>query len=1380
MAEVLISVAVSAAFSAAAYLLTPSQNFQREGPRLRDFQISTSIEGAAIPRLYGRMRMKGNMIWATRFLETATEETQESGGKGGPSSSVTTTTYTYSASFAFAFCEGGEEVQLGRVWADGKLLDLSKYETRFYKGTEDQLADSHMVAKEAEYGNKVSAYRGTTYIVFRDAVLTDFGNRIPSITAEVIKPIASTGPNELEQVLQSVCMIPATGEFAYGTTSYYLDDGEGSTNSMNTHNSDGIANVLKSINTLEDSAPNLGSVLLVVSWFSGDLRAGNADIKPKVEFRVRLDYSTDDANLHTIFAEAGDRVDVRNEEASQQLVEVLDAQDVSVAQLTVDPGETVSTTLPEAGVYSFSVVGSFGGANDPNGRVFVDVYGKNGVRPEDWKVSGVPRTSAEEVRRLDEVNDILAYGGTPSDRTVIELIQEMKLRGWRVVFYPFILMDQIEGNALPDPYGRAEQPPLPWRGRITCDPAAGEPSTADKTAAARTQVDAFFGTAQASDIDIDPADGLPRWNGAADEWQYRRMILHYAHLCEAADGVDAFLVGTEMVGLTTIRDQNGAYPAVEQFAQLAADVKGVLRAGTLVSYAADWSEYHSHRPDDGTGDVTFNMDQLWSSNSIDFIGIDNYLPMSDWRPSKFNHLDAQGPYESIYDVDYLKSNIEGGEYYDWFYASKADRDNQTRTNIVDPVYGKPWVYRQKDIRNWWLNAHRNRPGGTEQSGTTSWTAQSKPIWFTEFGCPAVNVGPNQPNVFFDTKSSESALPYYSTGRRDDLVQRRYHEAMLTYWRDNSPSGMIDPQNMFAWTWDARPFPEFPFRTDVWKDGENWRLGHWLTGRLGIVPLSKLVAQLVEEGGLVEGDYDVSGLFSSSAVVTGYVLDNLMSPRDAIEPLMSAYHFDGFETGGVLRFNLKENSPIVDIDIDDLVSDDSQNPGGYSLTRTQETELPNSLRLSFYDETRDYDAAEVQAKKITGKSDASTLLDIPIVFDEVYATTTADILMHQAWAGRDKAELMLPPSLFKVDPGDRLRITIKNREFDLRVMDIDTGYGSKVEAMSFDPSIYDGADYSVTSIGGTGYVNEYGPTRMFFADLPLLTGTEPNPQAPRIVAYQNPWPGSAVVYEDEGGSSYEFNSRVTQPSSIGRLTAPLKRGPLWVWDYANTISVNVFNGHQLISRSEDAVLAGKNSLAIHNPYLDLWEIVQFQDALLVEDGRYLLSKLLRGQLGTEQAMPDEYPLGSNAIFIEGSFPGSLDIDVNQLNIPINLRYGPGIVTVSDNRYQDVTVTPGGIGLTPFAPVGLSARGVPGGIELSWLRRTRFGGDNWENPVALNEEIEEYEVEVLDGSGTALVASTNSVVYETNDTPATISFRVYQMSSAVGRGRPGEGTVYVSYS
>ena len=104
---------------------------------------------------------------------------------------------------------------------------------------------------------------------------------------------------------------------------------------------------------------------------------------------------------------------------------------------------------------------------------------------------------------------------------------------------------------LPDPEtGGTGQPAYPWRGRITCDPAPGQPGTPDKTRAATAR--SRRSSARRRSGDFDDNDGEIDYSGP-EEWGYRRMVLHYAHLADAAGGVDAILIGSELRGLTTLR-----------------------------------------------------------------------------------------------------------------------------------------------------------------------------------------------------------------------------------------------------------------------------------------------------------------------------------------------------------------------------------------------------------------------------------------------------------------------------------------------------------------------------------------------------------------------------------------------------------------------------------------------------------------------------------------------------------------------------------------------------------------------------------------------------------------------------------------------------------
>ena len=234
-------------------------------------------------------------------------------------------------------------------------------------------------------------------------------------------------------------------------------------------------------------------------------------------------------------------------------------------------------------------------------------------------------------------------------------------------------------------------------------------------------------------------------------------------------------------------------------------MRSILGAGTKIGYAADWSEYFGHHPQDGSGDVFFHLDPLWADDDIDFVGIDNYLPLSDWRDGT-EHADALAGWPTIYDRAYLQAEHRGrrGLSTGTMPATPTARA-QIRTPITDGAAGKPWVFRYKDIRGWWSNRTTTGRAGPRRGAPTAWVPRSKPIWFTELGCPAIDRGSNQPNVFVDPKSSESWVPYFSRGWQDSAIQRAYLEATYLYWSDDGEQSLVAGLRRP----DARPSPSAP-------------------------------------------------------------------------------------------------------------------------------------------------------------------------------------------------------------------------------------------------------------------------------------------------------------------------------------------------------------------------------------------------------------------------------------------------------------------------------------------------------------------------------------------------------------------------------------------
>ncbi len=1273
--------ALAGAYVDQALFATSGQARTVSGPKLSDLKVTSSTEGAAVPRLFGRARIGGQVIWATPLEEEiVTTSTGNSGGgkgssSGGSASQTTQISYLYYANFAVALSEG-IITSLGRVWADGRELDLAQYTSRLHTGTETQTPDSLIAARQG--ADAAPAYRGIAYIVFERLPLAAFGHRLPQLSFEVHRAV-----DPFESEVKGTVLIPGSGEFVYAPEPVTRRVGLAQTEPENTHTRLGGTDWTVALDQLDQTLPNAKSTSLVVSWFGTDLRVANCQVRPAVD-------------------------------------------------------DTEKDTSPLI-----------------------------------WSVAGLARENAALVS-LD--NGRAAYGGTPSDQTVIAAIRDLKARGHRVTLTPFILMDIPAANTLADPYSSGLQAPYPWRGRITVSPAPGRAGSPDKSPAAASQLAAFVGSATPGHFAVSGDSVL---YAGPIEWSLRRMILHYATLAVAAGGVDAILIGSELRGLTQVRSGLGIYPFVPALQALAADVKSIVGPQTKVTYAADWSEYFGHQPSDESHDVYFHLDPLWASPAIDAIAIDCYWPLADWRDGD-DHLDRLAGARSIYDLGYLKANLFAGEGYDWYYANTADRDAQRRTPIMDGS-GKPWIFRFKDVRSWWQNQHFNRPGGVETSSPTAWLPQSKPLWLTEIGCPAVDRGANQPNVFVDPKSSESFLPFYSHGNRDDLMQRRYLQAIHEAFDPAHPGyitganpvssvyggRMLDLAHVHVYAWDARPFPAFPLKSNVWGDGNNWRLGHWICGRFTGQPLAAVVKSVLDSYGF--SAHDTSSL---DGLVSGLVIDRIMPAREALSVLEQAHFFDAIESGDRIVFRHRGGAlPAAILDTDTLVE---TRPGAdlFTLTRAQETDLPGAARISYSAIENDYRQSVAASRRLVGASGRVAIAELGLVMTAEQASRIADAWLFEAWAARERAAFSLPPSRLALEPSDTLVLTHAGRSDLVRITGIGDSGERQIEAQSIDPVVYAGGSGALRPQDpGAGVA--VGPALGFFLDLPLLTGNE-NPNAGYVAAARLPWPGGIAFYSSPESSSFTLAAVAPQPATTGITLDTCSPAPEGRIDHASRIRIRLDQG-KLASITPAALLAGGNLAAIRNTAGD-WEVLQFQVATLVAPATYELGNLLRGQGGSETAMTTLSP-GARFILLDQAVT-SVALSQNQLGLPLNWRFGPANRDLGDDDYRTETHAFSGRALRPLSPVHMRGRRTNGDLAVSWVRRTREGGDGWiAVDVPLAEESERYEVDVLSGSTVkrTIAATSPSIVYAAGDQTAdfgapqaSITLRAYQISAFAGRG------------
>jgi GTA TIM-barrel-like domain/Putative phage tail protein len=1191
-----------------------------EGPRLADVAGLTSTEGDPIPRVYGRARIGGTLIWATRPLEVANTTVARAAApaKSLGGQKTVTTRYAYFANLAVGLCEG-EIACVRRIWADGKEIDQAGLTLRVHTGGPDQAPDPLIVAKEES--ENAPAYRGLAYAVFEGLPLADFGNRIPQFAFEVIRPV-----NGLCGRIRAVDLIPGASEFGLDPDRVTVDLGLGRTEAANRHQLQRATDVIASLDALQALCPNLRRVAVVATWFGSDLRAGACRVVPKVEGRRK----------HAL--------------------------------------------------------------------------------PADWRVAGIGRAEAEIVSLLPDGSP--SYGGTPSDDGLTRLVAELVRRGLEVVLYPFVMMDVPAGNALPDPrVPGATQPPYPWRGRITCDPAPGLPGSPDGTALADAQVAAFF------------AGG------------YRDAVLHYADLAAgwAASGVRiaGFILGSEYVGLTRVRGAAG-YPAVQAFRDLAAAVRDRLGPAVALVYGADWTEYGADVRDGGAT-IRFPLDDLFADPAIAAVGIDWYPPVSDWRDAP-DHADLAVAGD-ITDRAYLKDRGASGEGFDWYYADAAGRAAQDRRPIEDGAYGKGWIYRPKDLVAWWSNRHVERDGGVE-TRATAWVPMGKPIWLTEIGVPAVDKGTNGPNVFPDPKSIESAVPPESRGLRDELIQLRGVAAVIARFdpavpgfreADNPVSPvyggrMVDPAALHVWAWDARPFPAFPTVRGPWADAGNWRIGHWITGRIEGCDLDLLVRQILAEFG-----FDAPVSVEAAAYLDGYVIDRPLTARGALETLAQVYGLDVSAVAGTLRLRgPRRDRPVVLAEAD-LVRLSEEKPV-LRQVRAEESALPRSVELGITEsESPDYRRAAAAAVRPAGDRRRETRIEAAIVTRRETGDALAEALLDRIIAARDSAVFTLSPRRVELEPGDLLAVPADVpggtvlRKID-RIDDAPTG--RRIEASGVPPRGGPGRGLARSpALPAVAPPAFPGPPLALALDLPLDRGSPTALQYLAVAA--EPWPGAASVWRADGTGPLALHGRVDYPACLGRTLTALPAGPLWRLQRGVTLDVTLRRGGALASVGMAAMLAGGNLFALIGPDGAV-ELLGAAQAVLTGPDTYRLSGLLRGLAGSEDAASRVTPPGSLIVRLDDGAVVPLVERLDEAGRGFRYRIGPAGSDPGDPAFTDLAATAGLAALRPLRPVHLRARREAQGVRLSWIRRARRDGDSWEPAEIPLDEPEAYAVTLFSGN------------------------------------------------
>ncbi len=880
--------------------------------------------------------------------------------------------------------------------------------------------------------------------------------------------------------------------------------------------------------------------------------------------------------------------------------------------------------------------------------------------PDDWKVSDYIRETAHLISTHDKM---LNYGGTTNDASVVRYLHELKERRYSIMFYPMLMVD-LQGK--------------PWRGKISGTPY---------------DIKQFF-------------------NG---KHGYNRFILHYANLVSGL--VDAFIIGSEMVSLTSVRADDGSFPAVDELISLASEVKKILGPNTKVSYAANWSEYHH------TEGGWYNMDKLWASANIDFVGIDAYFPLTNV---------AQSEYDIASVMDGWKQNDEPAP-------------ESCIKNIV-------W---------WWRNHHVN-PDGQQ----TQWQPMMKKIWFTEYGFPSISCATNQPNIFPDDTSIESGFPKYSDGTTDILAQRVAIQATEMYWKN---SNMVE--RIFLWTWDARPYPTWPHRTDVWSDAKNWAKGHWVNGKFGLVELKDVVRVICLRAGLSGTDIDVSELHG---IVHGIVLSQSGTVRNVMEMLQQVYLFDVVEDGDKLKFISHHNNikcekisydEIIQIDhfLDKIDTGNINAP--FSIDIERAVDIPSNFSINCISKTKDYDLItydlHMDAESLSKKS---VEIDLPIVMGEKDAHNIIITMLSEAWATRLKYDFHLPLQCStKLLPGNVISIETDGIEHKIKItaINIKSNMLLHVSGQSLHQHLqpmHSGLNF-ISHIQNNHSVVEHIilSTNVEILDIPALSHEDQNSGRIIIAATgsSKKWFGCTIRYKSEHSSQWSLPITIITRAAIGMATQITE-----LTDHIDTIAKNLIidTQTQFIVRLNHGKLYSISSEKLfdvnhQNVAIIGDEIIKFANAELQEDGSYIISNLLRGLYGT--AVTKQQNMRFVPLDLNNLTTVHIPKELNNLKIYYEIQTmldHAGINTttdIDDKKVQSFKYQSNN--LKPLAPINLIFVRENATYRLQWTSRTLS------NDLFVIEDKQLFFIRIIDEMQNLLYEDVTRVTYHSIPTAISDKWR-----------------------
>jgi hypothetical protein len=441
-----------------------------------------------------------------------------------------------------------------------------------------------------------------------------------------------------------------------------------------------------------------------------------------------------------------------------------------------------------------------------------------------------------------------------------------------------------------------------------------------------------------------------------------------------------------------------------------------------------------------------------------------------------------------------------------------------------------------------------------------------------------------------------------------------------------------------------------------------------------------------------------------------------SIAEAVRPLVDCFDVTLFDDGSGLRAP-DEQAPIA-ISPEELGSSaDGRKAAIAERDQLAVRGVPATLRLTYYDPARDYQSGEARA--IAGElSGNDAQQQLPAVLSADGAKTLAEQMLAREWAARDRLILRLPPPRTALAPGTIIQPGVAAGWWRVEKSTID-GFVNVVELRPLLEPI-------ATIAGDPGRIVPskdvvQGPATLLLIDAANpWEGVASGPSV--LIAASSSSAGWSTRPLTVSGSGEVFTTQSAATKSIlGRAISLLADAEPFLIDETNSVDIEMVDPEQWLTSCDDDALANGANLAVLGS-----ELVQFGTVVPLSEGRFRLSRLLRGRGGSEWGTA-AHAVGESFCILD---PSSL----RALPLPQWLRGATVSATGRDAAQSSITFNAEAV--RPLSPIGLSAAiDASGNLVVQWVRRSR-SGFAWvdEIDVPIGESREQYRVSITAGETT----------------------------------------------